>query len=225
MSKLLCSSIGKKLVMSLSGLFLIVFLVIHLIANLMMFGGEESYNAMAHFMDTNPLIMIMVPVLAAGFIIHIAYAFTLTLKNRSARPVGYDKQDLSKSSTWESRNMFILGLVVLGVLFFHLWDFWAKMQLQHFIGGVTAENPYELVMTSLSNPIFAAVYIAWIWALWFHLRHGFWSAFQTIGLNNQRWIKRWKCVAAIYAIVIALGYTSMPLYALWLKYGCSVCVA
>ncbi|MEG1634142.1 MAG: succinate dehydrogenase cytochrome b subunit [Rikenellaceae bacterium] len=225
MSNLFCSSIGKKLVMSLSGLFLIVFLLVHLVANLMIFGGQESYNAMASFMDTNPLIRIMVPVLAAGFIIHIVYAFIVTLLNRGARPVNYAVQDLSKSSTWESRNMFVLGLIVLGLLLIHLWDFWAKMQLQHFIGGAASEDPYSLVVAKLSNPIFAAVYIVWVWALWFHLRHGFWSAFQTVGLNNQIWIKRWKCVAKLYALVIAIGFTLIPIFVMAITYLCNSCAA
>ncbi|MFI3314974.1 MAG: succinate dehydrogenase cytochrome b subunit [Rikenellaceae bacterium] len=214
MSNLFNSSIGKKLVMSISGLFLIVFILVHLVANLMIFGGEESYNLMCEFMDTNPLIKIMVPVLAAGFLVHIIYAFVVTLRNRGARPVNYAVQDLSKSSTWESRNMFVLGLIVLGVIFIHLWDFWSQMQLQHFIGGHATENPYELVVSKLSNPIFAIIYIVWIWALWFHLRHGFWSAFQTIGLNNQVWIQRWKCLAKLYALFIAVGFTAVVIYAL-----------
>lgn len=221
MSNLFCSSIGKKLVMSLSGLFLIVFLLVHLVANLMIFGGEEAYNAMCTFMDTNPLIKVMVPVLAAGFIIHIAYAFIVTLRNQGARPVKYAVQDLSKSSTWESRNMFVLGLIVLGVLFIHLYDFWAQMQLQHFIGGHASENPYLLVCEKLGNPLFAVIYIVWIWVLWFHLRHGFWSAFQTVGLNNQLWIQRWKCVAKIYALFIAVGFTAVPILVLVQKFCCN----
>ena len=212
MSNLFTSSIGKKLVMSLSGLFLIVFLLVHLGANLTIFGGEEAYNAMCNFMDTNIFIRIMVPVLAAGFIIHILYAFILTLKNRTARPVRYSVQNLSKSSEWESRNMFVLGIIILGFLFIHLFDFWSQMQLQHFIGGTPTSNPYELVVDKFSNVVFVCIYIIWIWALWFHLRHGFWSAFHTIGLDNQIWIKRWKCIANIYAFVVAIGFTIIPLY-------------
>lgn len=223
MSKLWSSSIGKKLVMSLSGLFLIVFLLVHLVANLMFFGGEEAYNAMCHFMDTNPLIMIMVPVLALGFVIHIAWATIITLRNRTARPVKYLKQDLTKSSKWESRNMYILGIVVLGILCWHLQDFWAEMQLQHFIGGTPVESPYQLLLSTFANPVVSILYILWIVALWFHLRHGFWSAFQTVGLNNQLWINRWKCAASIYALVIAVGFISIPVCVLIFG-GCPLCV-
>ena len=99
MSKLWSSSIGKKLVMSLSGLFLLVFLLVHLVANLFFYGGEDAYNAMCEFMDTNPAIQVMVPVLAAGFVIHIAWATAITLKNRIARPVNRGTCTSSGSSS------------------------------------------------------------------------------------------------------------------------------
>ncbi len=212
MSNLFSSSIGKKLVMSLSGLFLIVFLLLHMVLNMTVFGGAETYNAMCEFMDTNIFIKIMVPVLAAGFIFHIVYAVIVTIGNRGARPVRYRVQNLSKSSTWESRNMFVLGLIVIAFLVLHLYDFWANMQLQHFVGGEVAESPYDLVVSRFANPVVALCYIIGVWALWFHLQHGFWSAFQTIGLSNQLWIRRWKCVAKVYAWIIALGYTAVVVY-------------
>lgn len=218
MSKLWSSSIGKKLVMSLSGLFLIVFLLVHMGANLFFYGGEEAYNAMCAFMDTNPLIQVMVPVLALGFVIHIAWATVITLKNRTARPVKYKEQNLSKASTWESRNMYVLGFIILGMLAWHLTHFWAEMQFAHFMGHDPAVNPYELVVYTFSNPIVAGMYIAWVIALWFHLRHGFWSAFQTVGLNNQIWIKRWKMIGEIYAVIVAAGFISIPLSVLVIKY-------
>ena len=221
MSNLFTSSIGKKLVMSLSGLFLILFLLVHLGANLAVFGGESAYNAMCEFMDTNIFIRIMVPVLALGFIIHILYAFIITLNNRKARGnIHYEVQDLSKSSSWESRNMLVLGIIVLGIIIIHLFDFWSQMQLQHFIGGTPTENPYELVIDKFSNPLMALIYIVWVWALWFHLRHGFWSAFHTVGLDNQIWISRWKCIAKIYALIVAVGFTIIPLYVLAQRFVC-----
>lgn len=211
MSNLFTSSIERKLVMSLSGLFLIAFLLVHVVANLMIFGGQEAYNSMVEFMGS-PIIVIMVPVLALGFVIHIVYAFILTLKNRTARPINYDVQDLKKSSTWESRNMFVLGLIVLGALAIHLYDFWAQMQLPELLGEHGHPNPYQLVVEKFTNPIMVVIYLVWICALWFHLRHGFWSAFQSVGLNNQIWIKRWKCVAKLYAMVVAIGFAIIPLY-------------
>lgn len=218
MSKLWSSSIGKKLVMSLSGLFLVLFMLVHMGANLFFFGGEEAYNAMCEFMDTNPIIQIMVPVLALGFIIHIAWATFITLKNQTARPVKYKVSNKGKSSGWESKNMFVLGIIILGMLAWHLTHFWAQMQLQHFIGGEAVANPYELVVITFANPIISVLYILWVIALWFHLRHGFWSAFQTVGLNNQIWIKRWKAIGEVYAIIVAAGFISIPLSVLLIKY-------
>jgi len=211
MSTIWFSSIGKKLVMSISGLFLVVFMLVHLVANLFYFGGEEAYNAMCHFMDTNPVILIMVPVLAGGFAIHIAWATVITLMNRLARPVKYKKQDAPAISEWSSRNMYMLGIIVLGVLAWHLSDFWYHMQLQHFIGGEPVASPYQLLVNTFSNPCISALYIIWIVALWFHLNHGFWAAFQTVGLNNQIWLKRWKCIGKIYAFVVAVGFISIPI--------------
>ena len=222
MSTIWFSSIGKKLVMSISGLFLIVFLLVHLTANLFYFGGEEAYNAMCHFMDTNPVILIMVPVLALGFMVHIFWASWITLANRFARPVKYKKFDAPALSKWESRNMYILGIIVLGVLAWHLSDFWWNMQLKHFIGAEATANPYALLVQTFSNPCVSALYIVWIVALWFHLNHGFWAAFQTVGLNNQTWIKRWKFVAKVYAFVVAIGFISIPV-AVLISNSCLFC--
>lgn len=208
--------------MSLSGLFLLVFLLVHLVANLFFYGGEDAYNAMCEFMDTNPFIKVMVPVLALGFVIHIAWASFITLKNRTARPVKYKVQDLSKSSTWESRNMYVLGIIILGILAWHLTDFWANMQLQHFVGGEAVASPYELLVQTFANPVISGLYIIWVVALWFHLRHGFWSAFQTIGLDNQIWIRRWRCAAKVYALIVAAGFISIPVAVLILK-ACGQC--
>lgn len=214
MSNIFSSSIGKKIVMSLSGLFLIAFLLVHMIANLFIFVGADAYNEVCHFMDTNPLIKLMVPFLALGFAVHIIYAFILTIHNRKARPVKYVCKDLKGSSTFASRNMLVLGIIVLGVLAIHLNDFWAEMQMQTLILG-NHENltaPYELVVNKFSNPCFVALYVVWVVALWFHLTHGFWSAFQSVGLSNNIWISRLKCAAKLYAFVVAVVFIAIPLY-------------
>jgi succinate dehydrogenase / fumarate reductase cytochrome b subunit len=216
MANIFSSSIGKKLVMSLSGLFLMVFMLLHLCINLAAVASEEAYNTACHFMDTNILIQIMVPVLALGFVIHITYAAILTLYNMLARPTGYAVGNKAKASSWAARNMFVLGLIVLGFLAVHLSHFWAKMQMQHFIGGDATDNPYQLVKITLENPMWAAVYIVWFWALWFHLTHGFWSALQTLGVNNQKWIPRLQIVSYLYATLVAVGFTFI---ALWFVLG------
>jgi succinate dehydrogenase / fumarate reductase cytochrome b subunit len=218
MALFITSSIGKKLIMSISGFFLMVFLLVHLAANLASLFGKEAYNAVCHFMDTNIFIQVMVPVLAAGFIVHILYGLYLTLANRLARgSERYAVANSGKASTWASRNMFVLGAVVLGFLGLHLTHFWAKMQLQHFLGQ-EGEDAYLLVTTLFGNPLYVALYLIWIGALWLHLSHGFWSAFQTAGVNNSKWLPRLQFLAKAYATAIAVGFSIIPLWFLIHKY-------
>jgi len=208
---LLKSSIGRKLIMSLSGLFLLLFLLIHMCMNLTSVFSAEVYNAVCDFMGTNPVIQVMVPVLAAGFVVHIAYALMLTLQNRKAR--GADKYASSNKSDvkWASKNMFVLGLLILGFLGLHLTHFWVKMQWPEWTGGHPEEG-YKLVSELFRNPVYVGIYIVWVAALWFHLTHGFWSAFQTIGLDNKIWFPRLKMIANIYAAVIAIGFIIVPIF-------------
>ncbi|MEG0948905.1 MAG: succinate dehydrogenase cytochrome b subunit [Bacteroidales bacterium] len=221
------SSIGRKVIMSLSGLFLIVFLCVHLTANMFMYVSPAAFGHACEFMGS-PLVMSVVPVLALGFIIHIIYAFILNARNLKAR--GHEKY-LSGSKTpvgFAAKNMLALGIIVLGGLAFHLTQFWAQMQLQVFMGseeyplllqnGLPLFNeageliaPYILAKIYFGNIIFDIVYIIWIAALWFHLSHGFWSAFQSIGLNNRKWFCRWNTIGQIFAAVICLGFLSFPI--------------
>lgn len=193
--------------MSLSGLFLIVFLLVHLTVNSLLLVSPEAFEAGCEFMET-PLILLMVPVLAAGFVIHIIYAMWLSYQNMKARGgVGYSSGKKSETTSWASKNMLVLGAIVLGFIGLHLSHFWAEMQLKHFIGAGEAVSPYDLVVTTFRNPVIGIAYIVWYWALWFHLVHGFWSALQTIGFNNQVWITRLKCISTVLATIIAVGFT------------------
>jgi len=212
MGNILTSSIGKKLIMSISGLFLILFLLIHLLANSAYLLGAEAFDAVIEFMGS-PLVVIMVPVLAAGFIVHIAYAVYLTLYNRKARgSERYAVDNQAQTDSWASKNMFVLGIIILGVLVFHLSHFWAKMQLPEFTGG-HAQNGNDLMVQTFGNVWILVCYLVWFVALWFHLTHGFWSAFQTIGANNTKWLSRLKVVSYIYSTFIALGFSVIAIYA------------
>ncbi len=212
MGNILTSSIGKKLIMSISGLFLILFLLIHLLANSAYLLGAEAFDAVIEFMGS-PLVVIMVPVLAAGFIVHIAYAVYLTLYNRKARgSERYAVNNQAQTDSWASKNMFVLGIIILGVLVFHLSHFWAKMQLPEFTGG-HAQNGNDLMIQTFGNVWILVCYLVWFVALWFHLTHGFWSAFQTIGANNSKWLSRLKVVSYIYSTFIALGFSVIAIYA------------
>ncbi|MCC8173090.1 MAG: succinate dehydrogenase cytochrome b subunit [Odoribacter sp.] len=223
MSNFLTSSIGKKVIMSVSGLFLIAFLVVHLTVNLMLIldSSGDLFNQGAYFMATNPLIKIFEPILALGFVVHIIWGTYLTLKNRQARPVRYAENKHSKDVTWASRNMFILGGLVLIFLVIHLYNFWLNIKfpgrgspLPHkIVGGIEMEDTYFLVSSLFRNSIFYCIlYILGGIFLGLHLTHGFWSAFQTVGLANDIWRKRLRIVGYIFAIIITVGFCIIPLY-------------
>jgi len=219
MGNLFSSSIGKKLIMSITGLFMITFLVLHLTLNLLLLcKSGDAYNLAVNFMGTNPFIKIMEPVLALGFIFHIVYAFVLTVKNSAARPVKYNTQDQAVSSKWASRNMFVLGFAILLFLGLHIFNFYVKMKFTGGLGEVTIDgvemhDAYTFVSDLFINyPLFDAIYIVAFILLGFHLSHGFWSAFQTIGWSNNLWRKRLSVIGTIYAVVITIGYSIIPLY-------------
>ncbi|MDD2289702.1 MAG: succinate dehydrogenase cytochrome b subunit [Bacteroidales bacterium] len=206
------SSITKKAIMSVTGLFLILFLTLHVTANLTILWGQEAYDAVTEFMGTNPLVQIMVPVLALGFVIHIGYSLILNLKNLKARgPVTYAGGMKSRGYRFDrqsSQNMLLLGVIVLGFLILHLSQFWIKMQWQQLSGG-EPQNGYLLVTGYLGTPWVAICYIAWFAALWFHINHGFWSAFQTLGLNNQRFLPILRTVSVVYSSLLFVGFTTI----------------
>ncbi|MBO8473309.1 MAG: succinate dehydrogenase cytochrome b subunit [Bacteroidetes bacterium] len=212
MATIFKSSIGKKLIMSISGLFLILFLLIHVTVNSLSLISPEAFEAGCEFMAL-PVITVIVPILALGFIIHIIYATVLTLGNLKARGnTRYAVPHKGASDSFAAKNMFVLGIIVLGVLAFHLTHFWADMQLQEWMGN-EPEDPNGLLAQTFSSPWITVIYIIWFAALWFHLTHGFWSAFQTIGFNNMIWIKRLKVIAYIVATIIFLGFTATALAA------------
>ncbi|MBS9768331.1 MAG: succinate dehydrogenase cytochrome b subunit [Flavobacteriaceae bacterium] len=221
MNNFLSSSIGKKLIMSVSGLFLVVFLLVHLTINLFIVidSTGELYNAGVHFMGTNPLIKIMEPILALGFIIHIVYATILTLQNQKATPTKYAVTQKTKATTWASKNMYILGALVLAFIALHMANFFVKMKITHTCPELAdgGHDGYRLVTELFANQgvlsyIYCAIYVLAAILLGMHIRHGFWSAFQTIGFNNEIWKKRLFFLATVFAWVIGIGYSILPIY-------------
>ena len=215
MANIFTSSIGKKLIMSISGLFLIVFLLLHLTINALSLISEEAFQAGCDFMAL-PIITVMVPVLALGFIIHIIYGFYLSATNLKARgKERYAVAHKGAADNWASKNMLVLGIIVLGVLGFHLTHFWANMQLLQFQGVPHEElaNPNVLLLETFKSPVVVVIYVVWFAALWFHLTHGFWSAFHTIGWNNDTWIKRLKVLSYVFATIIFVGFTAVAVVA------------
>ncbi len=222
MSNFLSASIGRKVFMSLTGLFLISFLLLHLTLNLLLIFDDSGnlFNQAAHFMATNPIIRIMEPILALGFIIHIIWAGWITLDNMRARPQGYASGDQLLKWWAPSKNMFILGGMVLIFLALHIFNFWVKIKItgdslldQVTGGGVEMHNTYALVSNLFIHyPIYDMLYVIGGILLGLHLSHGFWSAFQTIGLNNINWMKRLKFLANLIGILFAVGFSAIPVY-------------
>jgi succinate dehydrogenase / fumarate reductase cytochrome b subunit len=220
MSSFLCSSIGKKFLMSLTGIFLMTFLLIHLVLNSFLLIPDEGsmFNAAAHFMATNPLIKIMEPVLAIGFLVHMIWGATLTLQNQKARGASrYASGNKTIQVSWASKNMMILGITILSFLVVHIAQFWVKMKITgdgmsethiHIAGVETeVENAYALVNTTFGEIWVVIVYVIGSLGLAIHLTHGFWSAFQTIGFSNEIWRKRLTIVGVGYAWFIGIGFS------------------
>ncbi|MBQ1857738.1 MAG: succinate dehydrogenase, partial [Bacteroidales bacterium] len=124
----------------------------------------------------------------------------------------YEVASKAAADSWSATNMFVLGLVILGILFVHLNHFWDKMQLLEFMGQ-EAENPYYLLNATFHSWISLALYLVWFTAIFLHLIHGFWSMFQTVGWNNQIWMKRLKVIGVIVALVIVLGFVAVAVNA------------
>lgn len=210
---LLYSSIGKKLIMSISGLFLVLFLLFHLSMNVAAVFSGEAYNMVCSLLGSNWYAVAATLVLAAGVVIHFVYAIILTLQNRKAR--GNDRYAINarpKGVEWASQNMFVLGLIVILFMLLHFSQFWYKMMFAELIGhhevalGSAMVSPQDgaafINYYFQGNAVITVLYLIWYVALWFHLTHGFWSAIQTIGWNNTIWMNRWECISKIVATVI-----------------------
>ena len=223
MNWIFSSTLGKKLIMSITGLFLMIFLLVHLTVNLMLLVGDgKAFNLAANFMATNPVIKIVEPILALGFVIHILYASIITWLNQKSRPVGYAQTSSNGVTSWASKNMYILGGLVFIFLVVHIINFFWKIKFgtvdEIVYDGTTMENAYALVSTLfISYWWYDLLYVIGAILLGFHLSHGFWSAFQTLGWNGKAWIERLETIAYIYAVVIALGFAIIPIFFLFFK--------
>jgi succinate dehydrogenase / fumarate reductase, cytochrome b subunit len=222
MSKFFTASIGRKFLMGITGLFLMLFIIVHLTINLLLIFDDtgDLFNKGAHFMATNPAVKVMEPLLGIGFLIHIIWSFLISWENWKARPVKYNKQNLSNSSSWASRNMLILGSLVLVFLVIHIINFYWKIKVtgspllaETNVGGEMIENTYNLVSSLfIGSWLYSMLYVFGGLLLGLHVMHGFWSSFQTLGLNNTIWMSRLQLAAKIYAIIIAVGFSVIPLY-------------
>ena len=208
--------------MSITGCFLVLFLLFHMSMNLAMLFSYDAYNAVCEFLGANWYALVATVILAAGVVVHFIYAFILTINNYRARGTQrYAVTVKEKGVSWASKNMLVLGIIVVLGLGLHLTHFWAKMQLVEIMGGhgvvvegnnIAATNGAALMMVIFSKWWNVALYIVWFAALWFHLTHGVWSMFQTAGWANDTWYPRLKCAAKIVATLVFLGFAAVAVY-------------
>ena len=209
-SKMELSSIVRKFIMALSGLFLIIFLITHLVINsLTLASSKDLFNDAAHFMATNPIIYAMQYVLALGFIIHIGMGVKLTIQNKRARSQEYVYNKMSKNTDLSSRSMIISGGLVIVFLALHLRDYFYQMK---FVGLPEGTTDYDLVVNLFTNPYYTAVYVIAFIVLGIHLNHGFKSAFQSMGANHKKYNPLIKTVSTLYSLVIALGFSTIAIF-------------
>lgn len=215
------SSIGKKLVMGLTGLFLISFLVVHCFLNSFVFFDHTGvlFNTGAHFMATNWIIRAMEVVLMLGLLLHIYQGYNLYLQNQAARPVKYQYTDGKANSKWYSRSMGLLGTLLLMFLIVHLSDFWIVSRftgIESFNGGTPVdaggnEDLYAVMVARFQEPWRVILYVLSMISLSYHLLHGFASTFQTMGWNHSKYTPLIKALGVWFSILIPLLFALMPI--------------
>jgi succinate dehydrogenase / fumarate reductase cytochrome b subunit len=209
MSKIINSSVARKVSMALSALFLLVFLLQHFTINITSVFSPDTFNEWSHFMGNNPFVQFLAqPILIFGVVFHFVMGFILEARNRAARgPVAYAKYAGSANASWMSRNMLISGLVILAFLILHFIDFWVPEMNYKYV-EVLPEDPtryYHETVEKFHNPIRVGAYVISFILLSLHLLHGFQSAFQSMGFNNK-YTPAIKKLGKAYAILIPLGF-------------------
>ena len=213
-TRLLTSSLGKKFIMALTGLFLISFLVIHCTINAMIFynDGGATFTHWGHFMGTNPIIRFLEIGLVIGFLLHIYEGLALWRQNRSARPVKYSYVKHPEKSKWYSRSMGLLGTLILLFLIMHTAHFWIPNRISQGISNWEHGeiDLYGKMLLVFQNPLVVIFYVLGCISLFWHLLHGFKSAFQSLGLNHTKYNKAIAFVGTAFSVIVPLIFALMP---------------
>lgn len=219
---LINSSIGRKVIMSVTGIALVLFLTFHMSMNVVALFSDSAYNLICEFLGANWYAVVATVGLGALTVIHIVYAFILTAQNRRARGAErYAVTDWSPKVEWASRNMLVLGLIIVLGLLLHIFNFWYNMmfaELLHLPTRFSPSDGFAYIQETFSNPVYVVLYVVWLAALWFHLSHGFWSAMQTLGINGKIWFDRWKTIGLVYTTLLMLGFLVVVLA---FAFGCA----
>lgn len=215
------TSVGKKVLMALSGFFLMFFLLQHLLINMLSVISPDAFNETSHFMGTNPLIQYaMQPILIFGVIFHLAMGIRLELQNKAARPIKYAMNKPSENASWMSRNMIVTGIMIMLFLGLHFYDFWIPEiktkfidgDMSGIIAGVDGFRYFAELQHKFVDPIRVGIYVLSFIFLALHLLHGFQSAFQSVGFNHNKYTPVLKKLGNIYAIVVPLGFIFIAIF-------------
>ena len=223
---LINSSIGRKVIMSVTGMALILFMTFHCCMNLVALFSGEAYNMICELLGANWYAVAATVGLGALAVCHIVYAFILTAQNRRARGDNrYAVTEKPAKVEWASQNMLVLGIIILLGIALHLFNFWYNMMFAELVGMTVAHHPadgFAFIQDTFANPIYVVLYVVWICALWFHLSHGFWSAMQTVGVNGKVWFNRWKTIGLVYVTLLMLCFLIVVLA---FAFGCAPSLA
>ena len=211
LSKAFTSSIGRKFVMGLTGLFLISFLIVHVSINALIFLNDsgETFNVAADFMAHNIVVRILEVGLFAGIILHIVQAIMLTAQNNAARPQKYAYNKASANSKWYSRSMGLLGTLILMFLVLHLYHFWWPTKVAVYTHE--SHNTFQSIVMIFQELWVVIVYVLGVISLGYHLLHGFQSSFQTMGWNHKKWTPVVKSVGLWFSIIVPIIFALMPI--------------
>lgn len=223
---LINSSIGRKVIMSVTGMALILFMTFHCCMNLVALFSGSAYNMICELLGANWYAVVATVGLGALAVCHIVYAFILTAQNRRARGDNrYAVTEKPAKVEWASQNMLVLGIIILLGIALHLFNFWYNMMFAELVGMTVAHHPadgFAFIQDTFANPIYVVLYVIWICALWFHLSHGFWSAMQTVGVNGKVWFNRWKAIGLVYVTLLMLCFLIVVLA---FAFGCAPSLA
>ncbi|MBQ8968487.1 MAG: succinate dehydrogenase/fumarate reductase cytochrome b subunit [Bacteroidaceae bacterium] len=223
------SSIGRKVIMSVTGLALVLFLTFHGSMNVVALFSKDAYNMICELLGANWYAVVATLGLAALALLHIVYAFILTFQNKKARGTSqYAVTDKPAKVEWASQNMLVLGIIICLGLILHLYNFWWNMMFAELFPSIHFDpapaDGFAKIVNTFSNPCYVVLYVIWILAIWCHLTHGFWSAMQTLGWSGKTWLDRWKCIGLIYVTLVMLMFLVVVLA---FAFGCapSLCCA
>ncbi len=212
---LINSSIGRKVVMSVTGIALVLFLTFHASMNVVALFSAKGYNMICEFLGANWYAVVATIGLAVLVLLHFIFAIWLTLQNRKARGNNsYAVTNKPEKVEWASQNMLVLGIIVILGMGLHLYNFWYNMMFAELVGNdpqalsLAANGTYHIAKT-FSCPVYTVIYLVWLCALWFHLNHGIWSSMQTLGVSGKIWFNRWRCIGTIYTTIVILMFVAV----------------